>query len=151
MMTYIRNALEKDAAEIAEIEKDCFSSPWSEGSVLSEIQSRESVFLVAKKQKNIVGYISAKIISGEIYINNLAVKKECRNKGIATALLDTMISYAENEDCSFITLEVRVSNSAARGLYENFGFRFLGERKDFYSLPTENAAIYTLYLKEDNK
>jgi len=151
MITNIRNARIKDAPEIAGIEKECFSSPWSEESVLNEIRSDDSVFLIAKFNKDLVGYISAKKILGEVYVNNLAVKKAFRRNGIGTVLLNSLISFSESENCSLITLEVRVSNSAARKLYESFGFRPLGERKNFYTLPVEDAVIYTLYLKEENK
>lgn len=146
MSTVIYLAKTEDAAEISKMETEFFSAPWSENAVFSEISSADSVFLAAKDNGVLTGYISGRDIAGEFYINNIAVKKENRRQGTAFLLLNEIVRLAKKRGCEFITLEVRVSNSAAIALYKKAGFEFLGERKDFYSHPKENAAIYTKYF-----
>lgn len=135
-----------DAHAISEIEKKCFSSPWSENLIAEEILKDNVVFLTAKSQEILCGYVSGQLILDEFYISNIAVTADFRNCGIASSLLDSLIRILKNKNCVMITLEVRQSNAFAIKLYENFGFKNLGIRKNFYSSPTENAYIYTLYL-----
>ena len=80
---------------------------------------------------------------GEAYITNIAVFPEYRRQGVAQKLLQKAIDGAKSRDCVFITLEVRKSNSNAIALYEKLDFKNVGERKNFYTNPTENAIIMT--------
>ncbi len=147
----ISYADENDAVQIADIETECFSSPWSENQIRAEICNDKAVFLTAKTEDTVCGYISGQLILDEFFISNIAVKEQFRNSGLGTSLLKKLIIILTEKNCSLLTLEVRESNFTARHLYENFGFRFLGIRKDFYTLPKENACIYTLYLTDKTK
>lgn len=138
-----------DAEAIAELEKENFSSPWSLTQIIEEIKNPNSFFLTAKCGNNVLGYVSGQLIIDEFYISNIAVKSAYRNNGIATALLNTLIDIVRNKRAAFITLEVRESNTVARTLYEKLGFKNLGIRKNFYSHPTENANIYTLFFNNE--
>lgn len=138
------DASENHVKKIALLEKENFSSPWSENIILTEINNPVSTFLVCEIKGETVGYISAQNIVGETYVGNIAVQKEYRGQGIASALLRTVVDRAKAEKCAFVTLEVRASNVIARKLYEKAGFMNVGERKNFYTNPTENAVIYTL-------
>ncbi len=137
-----------DAYDIHLIEKECFSSPWSENQIRDEILKENAIFLTAKNSDNLCGYISGQLILDEFYINNVAVTKRYRNNGIASALINNLINRLQETNCVLATLEVRESNVNARRVYEKFGFLNLGIRKDFYSHPKENACIYTLYFNE---
>lgn len=139
---------ETDTAEIAEIEKECFSSPWSENALKEELTNENAFFLAAKAFGEVCGYIGTNIILDECYIANVAVKKEHRRKGIASLLITKAIEKAKEKNCSFISLEVRKSNFPAIALYEKFGFKVCGERKNFYTDPDENALIMTKFFKE---
>ena len=86
------------------------------------------------------------IVIDEGYIFNVAVRESYRNKGVATALINELITYGKKNNFSFITLEVRESNLPAISLYSKFGFIKAGERKDYYSNPKENAILLTKYL-----
>lgn len=134
--------------EIALLEKECFSEPWSEQSLTDELSNDTARFYVLCDGENLIGYIGANNISGEVYINNVAVNEKYRGKGYAKKLVNHLIRQSEAEKALFITLEVRKSNENAIKLYEKCGFKLIGERKNFYSKPTEDALIYTLYLKE---
>ncbi len=144
----VEPAATADAYSIHLIEEECFSSPWSENQIKNEISKENVIFLTAKYEGSLCGYISGQLILDEFYINNVAVTEKHRNKGIASSLINELIIKLKNAVCALATLEVRESNVNARKLYEKFGFINLGIRKDFYSHPNENACIYTLYFNE---
>lgn len=128
--------------EIASLEDLCFSEPWSEEGIL-EAYRLGTRFFVAESGKNFMGYIGIKAVIDEGYITNVAVYPQYRRTGVATALLNKVFEYAEEKRLSFVSLEVRASNTAAVSLYEKTGFKEEGRRKDFYRLPREDALIMT--------
>lgn len=134
--------------EIALIEKMCFTTPWSEKGIGDELSNPFAFFFVALSNGVVAGYIGAHNIVGEVYITNVAVNPDFRKKGIGTALVEHLLSVSLNEQADFVTLEVRKSNNSAIALYEKAGFQVVGERKDFYELPKENAILMTKFLKE---
>lgn len=131
--------------QIACLEKECFSEPWSENALAEELENENSHFLVAVSD-DVMGYIGVQEICGEAYITNVAVFDEYRKSGIGRALLKAACDGAKSRNCEFITLEVRESNVPAITLYESEGFDKAGIRKNFYSAPTENGVIYTKYF-----
>ena len=139
----IRPMTYDDTGEIALIEKECFSTPWSREGLISELGNDTAVFLTALKGDEIAGYMGMHIVLDECYIANIAVRPGFRRQGIADALLDSAEKIAADKNCAFISLEVRVSNAPAIALYEKRDYESLGERKNFYSDPTENALIMT--------
>ena len=147
----INSAGAADSGWIAEIEKQCFSSPWSENQIREETEKDNVIFIAAKSGDIGIGYVSGQLILDEFYISNIAVSEKYRNNGIASALLNELIKRLDTGNCTFTTLEVRESNLGARSLYEKFGFRLLGLRKDFYSAPKEDACIYTLYFNNESE
>lgn len=132
--------------QIAILENECFSQPWSENALAEELENENSHFLVAYGDE-VAGYIGVQEICGEAYITNVAVFDKYRKLGIGRALLRAACDGAKNRNCEFITLEVRESNLPAIALYESEGFERAGVRKNFYSAPTENGVIYTKYFK----
>ena len=131
---------------VAAIEKQVFIHPWSESALLNELHREDSVFLVALCGENVCGYINCRNVCGEGYVGNFAVDPAFRRGGVGSRLLDALIAKAEELKLDFLTLEVRASNQTAIRLYETLGFHKVGERKNFYSEPTENAILYTLNL-----
>ena len=131
--------------QIAVLEKECFSEPWSENALAEELSNENSHFLVAVSDE-VMGYIGVQEICGEAYITNVAVFGKYRKSGIGRALLNAACDGAKGRKCEFITLEVRESNAPAINLYESEGFEKAGIRKNFYSSPTENGVIYTKYF-----
>ncbi len=131
--------------QIAQLEKECFSEPWSENALTEELKNENSKFLVAVSD-GVAGYIGVQEICGEAYITNVAVFGKYRKFGIGRALLKAACDGAKSRNCEFITLEVRESNVPAIMLYESEGFEKAGIRKNFYSAPTENGVIYTKYF-----
>ncbi len=137
--------------EIARLESECFSSPWSEEGLKSELTNGFARFFVAFSGEEIAGYIGAHNVLGEVYITNVAVFKEFRRQGIAQRLIENLLETAKNENAEFVTLEVRKSNSPAISLYEKTGFEKVGERKDFYEKPREDAVLMTYYISDLEK
>ncbi len=144
----VRQMTENDISEIAELEKECFSDPWSENSLREELGNETARFYVLRDNDKLLGYIGANNICNEVYITNVAVDKNCRGKGYGKILVNHLIKQSELEKAFFVTLEVRKSNENAIALYEKCGFKQVGERKNFYSKPLEDALIYTYYIEE---
>lgn len=128
------------------IETECFSHPWSRQCLEDELNNETSLFLVAKEENEVIGYIGMSIVIDEGYIFNVAVRESYRNKGVATALINELVTYGKKNNFCFLTLEVRESNRPAISLYSKFGFLKAGERKDYYSNPKENAILMTKYF-----
>lgn len=135
----IRTFNKKYLDDVYEIEKICFSNPWSRDDLEKQIDSETSHFLVADIDGRAVGYMGLQIFSGEGYVTNVAVLPEFRGQGIAQALINEQMK----NEMDFITLEVRESNLPAIRLYEKTGFKNVGTRPNFYTNPTENAIIMT--------
>ena len=135
---------EKYIDDVYEIEKACFSNPWSRADLAKQLDLETSHFIVADVDGRAVGYMGLQIFSGEGYVTNVAVLPEYRGQGIALALI---IEQLKNK-MDFITLEVRESNIPAIRLYKKAGFENMGIRPKFYSNPTENAIIMTKFFTE---
>lgn len=138
-MMHIKAMTSEHISSVYEIEKICFSHPWSADDLASQLELETSHFLVALVDDTVAGYMGLQIFSGEGYVTNVAVLPEYRGMGIAKALIKKQL---EN-DMSFITLEVRESNTPAISLYDKMGFKNVGIRPHFYSDPDENAIIMT--------
>lgn len=135
---------EKDAAAAAEIEKLCFSHPWSEATLVSEMKNQFSDFFGAFCGEELAGYIGGRTIAGETEIFNVAVAPKFRRNGLGKALIEKFIETVREKETEQIFLEVRASNLPAINLYEKNGFAFFGIRKDYYDDPKENAILMHL-------
>lgn len=140
----IRNMKEDDVRVVARIEKMSFSLPWSETSFLSEIHKPRSLPEVALLNETIVAYICADYVGDEGHILTLAVHPDYRRRGIANVLVGHIIEQLRQRGCMFLYLEVRASNQIAKNLYQSFGFRIVGTRKNYYVAPVEDAVIMML-------
>ena len=134
-------------SDIADIERECFSSPWSE-SGLEMLLGDSAVGFAAFCEERLVGYVGMMTVLDEGQITNVAVRGDFRRKGCAKALLCALEEYARENGIVFLSLEVRRSNEAARGLYLADGWRDAGVRRNFYSLPTEDAIVMTKTLEK---
>ena len=132
---------ETHVAQVAELETICFSDPWSEKSVASELCNKLSCWLVAVENGQVEGYIGSQTVCGETDMMNVAVHPDHRRKGIAQALILGLIGELKNMESHCLTLEVRASNAPAIALYEKLGFAEIGRRKNYYRNPKEDALI----------
>ena len=132
---------------ISEIERQCFSLPWTPRQLEHQMLADNCVFYVAETENgDILGYVGMMFVLDEGYISNIATAPEHRRKGVADALLCALERFAREKELSFITLEVRESNSAAIALYSKHGFKSVGVRKNYYERPRENALLMTRFF-----
>ena len=130
--------------EIAELERLCFSDPWSRNMLAESLKNDLSAYLVALDDAGrVAGYAGLTVVLDEGSIDNIAVRPDCRRRGVASQLLDVFLNFARGNRLAFLTLEVRASNYAAIALYGSRGFREVGRRKKYYEHPTEDALIMT--------
>lgn len=130
----------EDLISIKDILTTEFDDFWNYEILKSELESNNSYFFVAKNiSGEIVGFAGIKVILDEADIMNIVVKKDFRNNGIGSLLLDYLISYSKSINLKTITLEVNEINIPAIKLYEKFDFEKLGIRKKYYN--GENDAI----------
>jgi ribosomal-protein-alanine N-acetyltransferase len=138
----IREAGPGDVHRIAEIDKACFSAPWSEESFRVEMEENAVAFyLAAEMDGEVIGYAGLWWLNEEGHITNVAVHPDCRGKHVATCLLDCLIDFCENEGIRAFTLEVRPTNEKAIALYEKFAFVDVGRRPRYYEDNHEDAII----------
>lgn len=128
-------------SQIAQLEKLCFSDPWSENSVASELKNPLSLWLVALDGDTVAGYIGSQSVLDGADIMNVAVHPDYRRQGIGRDLVLALVSALQENGIRFLMLEVRQSNAPAIALYEKLGFQQVGMRPNYYRNPKENALI----------
>jgi ribosomal-protein-alanine N-acetyltransferase len=136
----------EDLPEVLAIESLSFSEPWTEEMFLHEISAQALAHvLVARADEGsgprIVGFLCGWIVAGELHINNIAVHPGYRRRGVASQLLEEMLRRAKVMGAKAGYLEVRASNEAANALYQRYGFRQIGRRRNYYDHPREDAII----------
>ncbi len=122
-----------------------FDTFWVPDTLKQEIECKNSYFVVAKKQGEIIGFAGIKIVFEDADLMNIVVKKDCRNQQIGSSLLQYLFSYSKNHDITSIMLEVNEKNLSAISLYKKFGFERIGIRKNYYN--KDNAIIMKKILK----
>ncbi len=137
---------ERHLPGLAMLEKECFSTPWSEAALREELG--KGIFLVAENGGEILGYAGCQTVLDEGYITNVAVTRKARKKGVGRALILRMLEIASERKLSFVTLEVRKSNAPAIALYKGLGFSKVGVRKNFYSNPREDAELWKIVMRD---
>ena len=126
---------------VAALEKLCFSDPWSENSVASELNNKLALWLVAEEAGTVAGYIGSQTCGDESDVMNVAVHPDFCRRGIAEALVNALVEQLNAAGSHCLTLEVRASNAPAISLYEKLGFSEIGRRKNYYRNPKEDALI----------
>lgn len=147
MSLEIRPMTTLDLPTLVAIERECFVIPWSETALTTELAKEAAVFLVAQMASEVAGYVGMNYVLDEGYITNVAVKQPFRRQGVAHALLTNLEARSQGIGLTFLSLEVRPSNTGAIALYTGLGFEQTGRRKNFYPIPREDALILTKWLK----
>ena len=144
MEFFIKKIQKNDAPRVAEIEKECFSTPFSESDIQGYLDSPIWHFLGAYDGDKLLGYISFTVIIDECQIVNVAVSVDNRKMGIGSLLVLGMLDYTKSLGVNKAYLEVRESNIGAISLYKKHGFLPVGISKNHYFQPTENAILMNL-------
>lgn len=137
----IVNMSEVHVPAVAELEKLCFSDPWSINSISTELTNPLSTWLVATQNGEVLGYVGAQSVLDGADMMNIAVHPDHRMQGIGFALIEKLIPQLQQRDVISLSLEVRVSNESAIGLYRKMGFEVIGKRPGYYRNPREDAYI----------
>ena len=139
-MEYL-NMRPEHIAQVAELEKLCFSAPWSETAVRGELTNPLSLWIVAVDGDTVAGYIGSRSVMGEADMMNVAVSPSYRRQGIAEKLVVSLVEKLAEQNVLSLTLEVRASNEPAIALYEKLSFLQVGRRPNYYTKPKEDALI----------
>jgi ribosomal-protein-alanine N-acetyltransferase len=142
----LRTARPEDVDAIWELEKICFQTPWSRADFERDISENIlATYMVAYHKEQLVAYAGIWVVLDEGHITNVAVHPDFRNQGIATMILVELLNRAREKGATRFTLEVSTKNDLAIALYEKFGFRNAGCRKEYYEGTKEDAMIMWLY------
>lgn len=153
-MVKIKKMEKKHLDQVFDIEKNCFVTPWSYNDLVNELEKKDtSIYIVAVNEvpcadsEEVIGYAGMWHVINEGHITNIAVKEECREKGIGAMIIKALIDEANALNMIGITLEVRMGNHKAQRLYTRFGFKVEGFRKRYYPDTKEDAVIMWKYLQ----
>jgi ribosomal-protein-alanine N-acetyltransferase len=142
---------EHDLLEVVHLEERSGLSRWGWDAYYQELKAPVGPIMrvasISEKggPPQVVGFVAARVTGNELHINNIAVSDQYRGQGIGGALLDTTLGDASGKfGAKRALLEVRRSNTAARALYESRGFRGVGDRKNYYHNPQEDAIVMVL-------
>jgi ribosomal-protein-alanine N-acetyltransferase len=139
-----------DLDEVMQIERESFSMPWSRWMFERELEdNKRAYFLVAKNSNEILGYVGFWMVFDEAHVVTIAVRSDCRRKGVGTMLLASALVVAENLGAKKATLEVRLTNTPAQNMYNEFGFEIISIRKGFYTDTGEDAYVMWIYNLEN--
>jgi tRNA threonylcarbamoyladenosine biosynthesis protein TsaB len=137
----LREFREDDLEAVAALELAIFSDPWPASFFHSELRQPMVYARVAEREGRLAGYQMAWLGAGTGHLANMAVAPDQRRRGIARALMDDLLARARAAGSQSVTLEVRVSNFAAQGLYRGYGFRVAGVRRGYYRDTGEDALL----------
>lgn len=143
----IRRMEAHDLDRVMEIERQSYSMPWTESTFRGLLRRADADLFVAETTKKVIAAYAvfwAVLDQGEL--GNVAVAPEFRSRGIARQLLDAVVRRARERRVTELFLEVRVSNTTARQLYQSYGFREVGRRRNYYMEPVEDALVMRIDL-----
>ncbi len=148
---YVDVMMVSDLDTVLEIERSTFPSPWTKANFLFELYQNKCAYnfvVRSREQENVSGFSSVWILFDELKINNIAIAKELRGRGIGSFLLEHVIRFGYAKGCDAASLEVRPSNRIALRMYRSFGFTIAGVRKGYYSDNNEDALLLSLNISE---
>ena len=138
---------EDDIDDVVRVEKASFPTPWSKEAFYNEIKNNHFAhYLLIEVNGQIVGYCGVWIIVDEAHITNIAILPEYRGQKLGEALMNEVMSFSKVLGAKTLTLEVRVSNEVAQGLYRKLGFQNGGIRKNYYVDNYEDALVMWVNL-----
>jgi [ribosomal protein S18]-alanine N-acetyltransferase len=145
----LRSAVEADLNQVVQIERVSFADPWTEESFRRLLGGHPAIFQVIgyPPDAGIAGYAIAFSVGEEAELLNVAVEPNFRGRGLAGQMLDAVLIELGGRGVRTAFLEVRESNSAARGLYGSRGFTEIGRRRNYYRRPVEDALVMRRVLE----
>ncbi len=132
MIKVVQKSTLELAGTLAELEKALFTTSWDREIINNKINKGEFIYWVYEQDEEIVGYLAIQKTFNDLHILGIGVLENYRNQSIAKKLTYQLISYFETSQFDKILLEVRQSNEIAMILYQSFGFKQYGVRKNYY-------------------
>ena len=127
----------RKAEEILALLSDVYGlSPWNLEQIEADLKQANTEYFYLYDDQDLIGFLALQDLAGELEITQLAVKKAYQGQGLANQLMGFLADRPEG-----IFLEVRVSNQVAKALYEKHGFQPVGQRKNYYQNPVEDAIL----------
>ena len=145
-MFCIRRMREEDLADVARLEKEIFSDPWSENAIRESMEQSQTLLLSALEDGVLVGYLIVYYVLEDKEIARIAVESNFRRNGVASRLLKELAFICADNGVNKLLLDVRESSESAKAFYKKKGFVLDGVRKNYYTNPTENAILMSLEL-----
>lgn len=142
----VSEAEEKDLVQIAELEKEIFRDAWSLHALAESFGQPQVFMLTAKKQGHVLGFVIVYFVLDEGEIARIAVSDSIRREGAGSLLLEKTYEKCRQIGLNRLLLDVRMSNEAAVSFYKAKGFSEDGVRRNFYSLPNEDALLMSKIL-----
>jgi ribosomal-protein-alanine N-acetyltransferase len=142
---------ERDLLDVVEIEETSGLNRWGYDAYRRELFTNpNSIMIVARNLlagPGVIGFFAGWIVEDELHVNNVASHQDYRRIGIGRSLMESAIDESGRRGVAQVILEVRASNEAAQLLYRELGFGFIGRRRDYYRMPTEDALVMKLKLR----
>ncbi len=141
---------ERDLMDVVEIEENSGLNRWGYDAYRRELfTNQNSIMIVARNLfmgPSVIGFFAGWTVEDELHVNNVAAHRDYRRVGIGRSLMEAAIDEARGRGVAQVLLEVRASNESAQQMYRNLGFSFVGRRRDYYRLPTEDALVMKLKM-----
>lgn len=137
----IRRMAAGDLTAVLEIETSSYTVPWSEATFRGLIRRSDADVVVVEVDGELIGYAAAWFVADQAELGNIAVAASWRRRGVGARLVTTVLERAGERGMREVFLEVRPSNTAAKRLYERFGFREVSRRRNYYTEPREDAVV----------
>jgi [ribosomal protein S18]-alanine N-acetyltransferase len=142
---------ERDLIDVVEIEETSGLNRWGYDAYQRELFANpNSIMIVARNLvpgPALLGFFAGWIVEDELHVNNVASHRDYRRMGVGRSLMEGAVDEAKIRGVAQVLLEVRSSNEAAQRMYKNLGFSFVGRRRDYYRLPSEDALVMKLKLR----
>jgi ribosomal-protein-alanine N-acetyltransferase len=142
---------ERDLMEVVEIEESSGLNRWGYDAYRRELfTNQNSVMIVARNLlpgPAVIGFFAGWTVEDELHVNNVAAHRDYRRMGVGRSLMEAAIDEARGRGVAQVLLEVRASNESAQQMYRNLEFCFVGRRRDYYRLPTEDALVMKLKVR----
>lgn len=148
---WLREIKTQDVPQLLQLEKKVYagSLPWTKSAFLLELNSLSlHRYLLLENKTQIIGFIGLRIHGKDCHITNIAVDPNFQNKGIGTFFLEEGKLFALENDCTRLSLEVRVSNRDAQRLYRRFGFVSCNIKKNYYTENSEDGLDMVYELQD---
>jgi ribosomal-protein-alanine N-acetyltransferase len=138
---YVRWMVRRDLPEVVEIEKNCFEFPWKEDDFQVCLKQRNCIGMVAEVDNRVAGFMIYETPKNRIHLLNIATSPQFQRQGIATQMIQKLVSKLTNQGRTRISMEVRESNLPALIFLRSRGFRATGILHCFYEDTNDDAYI----------